>query len=124
MALVRVRHASLRLNGRKVAEMYDCTYHIASGDEPQYGDDGFIGMSDGAITSQIDCSTIVPISGMSVDIDGLVLNKSDVDIAHSLVNGKIHQVTMRCTDADYKSDAKNGTLMGSFKFFGGVPKRT
>lgn len=124
MALVRVRHASLRANGKKIAEMYDCTYDIASGDEPQFGDDGFLGMSDGAITSQIDCTSIVPVAGMSVDIDALILNKTDVDITHSVVNGKIHQVTMRCTGANYKTDAKAGTLVGSFKFMGGVPKRT
>lgn len=112
------------MGGKKVAEMYDNTYDIASGDEPQYGDDGFEGMTDGAVTTQLDCTTIVPVSGMSVSIVNALLGKQDVDITLGIIDGHIHQITMRPTGANFKSDAKTGSLAGSFKFFGGVPKIT
>jgi hypothetical protein len=124
MAFVRVRHASMYVAGKKVAEMFSNTYHVGSGDEPQFGDDGFQGMSDGAITTTLDCETIVPVIGTSVDILSLLLNKQDSDINLGLMSGRLHTVTMRCTEADYKSDAKTGTLTGTFKFFGGVPTLT
>lgn len=123
MALVRVKHASMYANGKKIAEMYDNTYSISSGDEPQFADIGFAGMSDGAITTSLDCSVIVPVQGLSVSMDDFLLGKQDVDILLSPIAGRLHQITMRCTNADYKSDAKTGTLNGTFKFFGGEPKK-
>lgn len=121
MAMVRVRHASIWLGGRKLAEMYKTDTELASGDEPQYGDEGFVGMSDGATTTTIDFDVIVPISGMTVAVEQAILNKSDVDVTSGLINGKLWQLTMRCTKAKYSSDVKPGTLTGSFTFMGGKP---
>lgn len=122
MANVRVRHASIYLNGRKVAEAYESEEDISSGDEPQYGDEGFVGMSDGATTTNFSFTAIVPVAGMTVAVENILLNKQDVDLALGLINGKIHQVTVRFTNCNFKSDAKAGTLVGSFKAIGGVPK--
>ena len=124
MALVLVRHASLYVGGAKVAEMYESTYDIASGDEPQYGDLGFLGMSDGAITTKVDATTIVTVPGNSVNIENMLLQKQDVDVTLGLIDGHTHQITMRCTNANFKSDAKAGTLVGSFSFMGGPPSVT
>ena len=121
MALVRVKHASIFRNGKKIAECYQNKYHIASGDEAAFGDDGFEGMTDGATTTTIDCTTIVPYGGMSVDLADDLLNKRDVDMTVGLVNGKIHEITMRVLEAEFDSDAKTGALNGAFKFMGGVP---
>lgn len=122
MALVRFRHASIYLRGVKVAEAYESEEDISSGDEPQFGDEGFVGMSDGATTTTFNFTAIVPVKGMTIAVEDILLQKQDVDLALGLVNGRIHQVTVRCTNANYKSDAKAGTLVGSFKFMGGVPK--
>lgn len=122
MALVRVRHASIFLNGRKIAEAYENEEDISSGDEPQYGDEGFVGASDGATTTNFTFTAIVPVLGMSAAVENMLLNKQDVDLSLGLINNKLHQVTVRCSGANYKSDAKAGTLIGTFKFFGGAPK--
>ncbi len=50
-----------------------------------------------------------------------IVKKAYVEIGFGLIDGAIHQITMRCTEASFKSDAKTGTLSGSFKFMGGVP---
>jgi len=42
MALVRVRHASMYLNGKKIAECFKSKTSLNSGDEPQFGDEGFL----------------------------------------------------------------------------------
>lgn len=124
MALVRVRHASIYDGATKVAEMFKNKYHIGSGDEPMFGDEGFEGMTDGAITTTLEFDTIVPTAGMSFDPDDAMLNKRDLQISIGTISGKVHQVEMRMTDADYESDAKAGSLTGSFKCFGGTPSVT
>lgn len=122
MAQVRVRHASMYVGGKKIGEMFNNKYSMNSGDEPQYGDDGFEGMSDGAITTNVTCTTITPVTGMSVNLVNALLQKADVDVAIGTLDNHIHQVTMRCTKAEFTSDAKAGTLNGDFEFMGGVPK--
>lgn len=122
MAFVRVRHASLFISGRKYAEAYMTEEDVSSGDEPQYGDEGLVGMSDGAATTNLSCEAIVPVLGSSVDIlKSYLLKKLDIDITYGLVNGQLHQYTVRCTNANFKGDAKAGTLVGSFKFIGKAP---
>lgn len=124
MALVKVKHASLYIASKKAAECNKNDIDVKSGDEPQIGDDGFLGMSDGATMTTIQFESIVPLSGMSVTVETALLNKTDVDITLGLINGKIWQLTCRCTDLKYTSDAKNGTLTGSFTFVGGIPSIT
>ena len=121
MALVRVRHASMFVGSKKVAEMFRNKVALNSGDEPQFGDEGFLGMSDGAITTQLDFDAIVPVSGMTVDLTAYLLNKTDVDITSGPVNGKLYTWTSRCTKAEYDSDSKAGTQTGAFSFMAGVP---
>lgn len=124
MALVRVKHASLWVGGKKQAECNKNDVDVNSGDEPQIGDDGFMGMSDGATTTTLEFDSIVPVSGMSSQVEQLLLTKADVDMNLGYVNGKLWQITMRCTRLKYSSDAKTGTLSGSFTFMGGVPSLT
>jgi len=124
MALVRVRHASIYDGATKVAEMFKNKYHIGSGDEPAFGDEGFLGFTDGAITTTLEFDTVVPAAGMSFDPNDAMLNKRDLNISIGTLSGKVHQIEMRMTDADYDSDAKTGALNGSFKCSGGVPSVT
>lgn len=121
MALVRERHASMFVNSKKVAECFKSKVTLSSGDELQYGDEGVIGVSDGAASTSLDFDIVVPVSGATVSIETILLAKQNVDIQQGIVNGKIWQCTMRCTKAEYDSDAKAGTLVGSFTFIGGEP---
>jgi hypothetical protein len=124
MANPRVRHASISLGGKRIAECFRNKLAINPGDEPQFADDGFYTMSDGATTMSVDFDTIVPVAGMGTRLNGVILSKQDVDVTMSLIDGQIVQNTMRFTKAEYDSDAKTGTLNGSFTLMGGVPTLT
>ncbi|WP_394847401.1 hypothetical protein LZC95_08040 [Pendulispora brunnea] len=124
MANTKVRAASLYMNGRKWAECSENTYEVDSGDEPQFGDPGLLGYSDGAIQSKLTCKAVVPVAGSSVSMLDLMKAKADIDVAVALIDGKIHQVTMRVLSASIQSVHKNGTQEGNFTLGGGEPDIT
>lgn len=123
MARSIIRALPLYLDGKKVAEVSDGSYDIESGDEPQIATDGFIGLSDGATTTSATFNCIIPVAGMAVTVDNMILNKKYVSLGIP-VNGKFHQVDGRVTSGNYTWDHKNGRCMGAFKFMGGEPALT
>jgi hypothetical protein len=124
MANVKVRAASLYIDGSKVAEVEGSDYDLTGGDEAQFGAEGYMGHSEGAITTKVSCNGIIPVAGMKVDIVSIFLKKKDVSISMASISGKIHKITMRCTNANVKSSHRNGTQNGSFTFEGGEPSVT
>ncbi len=123
MALV-IRHASIAHNGKKVAEVMSNSYTITAGGEDLFGDDGWQGMSDGAIVCKLSADMLVPVKGISTSLLTALLQQKYVQMRISLIDGKIHQVTMKITEAKFDSDAKSGNLKGSFSFSGGKPDVT
>lgn len=122
MAFVRVRHASIFVGGKKLGTMFNNKYSINSGDEPQFGDNGLLGYSDGAIQTTLTCTDIIPVAGQDVPLTQALVAKSDLDMQVGLVDGHIHQITMRPLKAEFDSDAKAGTQHGNFEFGGGTPR--
>lgn len=123
MATYRVKHASVfDTNGKKIATAVTNEVSLNSGDEMQFGDEGFAGFSDGATTTSCEVLEIIPITGTSFDFDSAIVNKQDLNMGFGLLNGNIWQVPMRATKHDYKSDAKTGSLTGSVSLAGGPPK--
>ncbi len=122
MANVKVRAASVYIGGKKVGTFEGNNYDIASGDEAQFGDPGYLGHSDGAVTTKLSCTGVIPVSGMQVNMIDIMKQKKDVDVTLALVDGKIHQVTMRVVNARGKSSHKNGSQMGDFNLEGGEPQ--
>lgn len=123
MANVRVRAASMYVKGKRAGEFSGTKYSRKSGDEAQFGDPGYLGHSDGAETTEVSADGIHPVGGITVpSLQKAMSNKEDLDIVLSLIDGSIHQITMRCTQADTTSDHKNGTQMGSYTLQGGAPK--
>lgn len=120
---MRFRHASLYVNGAKVAECSGSTIDIESGDEAQIGDDGFLGYSDGAITSTVSLETVRPVGGTGKKLmEEYMLNKTDVSLIGNSIEGKAFSwSSMRVTKASTKSEAKNGTLTGSYTLGSGRP---
>lgn len=123
MARNIIRAAPLYLDGKKVAEVSDGSYDIESGDEIQIGSEGVIGISDGTpvVNAQFNC--IIPVKGMSVAVDSMILNKKYVQLGLP-VNGKFHQCDGRVHSANYSWDHKNGRFNGAFKFMGEGPEVT
>lgn len=124
MANVKVRAASLYVNGSKVAEFEGTDYDLQGGDEAQFGAEGYIGDSEGAITTQVTATGVIPVSGTKVDLIGIFLRKEDVSIGLNAISGKLHKIDMRCRNINVKSSHRNGTMNGTFTFGGGEPKVT
>jgi hypothetical protein len=124
MASAKVRAASIFVGGRKVGQFVSSKYTISAGDELQYGDPGVIGFSDGAITTTLSATGIVPVAGQDVALENALVNHNDIDVAVALINGKIHQISMRVNKAEYDSDHKTGILTGQFELIGTEPKIT
>ncbi|KAK4045224.1 hypothetical protein OUZ56_032632 [Daphnia magna] len=105
---MRFRHASLYVNGAKVAECSGSTIDIESGDEAQIGDDGFLGYSDGAITSTVSLETVRPVGGTGKKLmEEYMLNTTDVSLIGNSIEGKAFSwSSMRVTKASTKSEAK------------------
>lgn len=123
MALQRIRHASIWVNSKKVAECFKSDMDLKSGDELAYGDAGVIGVSDGATTTALSFDIVVPVSGATITVEKLILQKANVDIQSNL-NGEIWENQMRFGDCKYTSDSVKGTLNGAFNLMGGEPTIT
>ena len=78
MARALIRPFPLYANGLKVAEVSGGTYEIASGDEMQIATDGYLGHSDGATTTKVSPSCIIPVKGMKVTVDSILLGPASV----------------------------------------------
>lgn len=121
MARNIIRAFPMYLNGKKIAEVSDGTYDIASGDESHVATEGYFGHSDGATLTKVNPTCIIPVKGMQTTIDDLILNKRYFSIGIP-ANGKFHQIDMRCVNANYKWDFKSGSATGSFQMEGGSPE--
>lgn len=125
MADERIRHASVYLEGKKVASAKSGSFSINSGDESQIADEGFFGHADGATTSTLSIDTIEPVRETdSKKIIDALLQKKYIKLAIAVISGGIYEVTMRPKSVSFDWDATAGTLNGKFEFEGGEPKRT
>ena len=120
MANYRFKAAPVYVGSQKWAELQNCSLDIESNDEPQEGIDAYLGDSEGIIMCTLECDTIVPYGGQSVNVLDLIKNKKNVNVG-VLVDGKLLQVQMRCRKYGVKSQSKNGTVKGTFSFGGGEP---
>lgn len=120
----RIRHYSVFYKGRRVGKFSAMDLTIASNDEAQLADEGYVGHSDGPITSTLETDAIVPVAGIGVTILQDMLSKKYVDIGKGIVDGKILTTSMKITQCQYTADPKNGTLNGKFRFEGGAPTVT
>lgn len=124
MAQARIRSASVFLQGKKWGQIEGIKYEYTTGDEAQFGDPGYIGHSDGAGTTTIDCTGIIPVTGQDIDIYSAMQQRLYLEMDLAPVNGKIHHVTVRPVKAGVTGSQKAGTLMGDFSFAGGEPTIT
>jgi len=119
MAFQDVRHASVFVDSKLVAECSKSDMTIATGDERLYGDAGVAGVSDGADETDFDFDTFIPVNGASVDPVAMALAKKTFELQYGSVGGKILSVQCRFKSVKISSDSKAGTLTGSFQIFGG-----
>lgn len=118
------RHFSMYFKGRKVATASGNQYDIDTNNEDQIGDEGWMGVSDGAKMTKLSTDCVVPVAGVGVSIVADMLNNKYVDIGLGIVDGKVHKVKMAIMKASFTADATKGTLNGKFEFSGGKPEIT
>lgn len=123
MARGIIRACPLYLNGKKIAEVQDGSYDIASGDEAHIGTEGYYGHSDGSTMCKVNANCIVPVKGMQTTLSDVLLNKRYVSMGIP-IDGKFHQIDMRLVNGNYKWDFKSGSCNGAFSFEGGAPELT
>jgi hypothetical protein len=118
----RIRHFSIYRNGRKVATASGNSYDIASNDEAQIADEGYLGHSDGATTTRLSTDLIVPVrrTAMQQLLEDMMAKKY-IDIGLGILGGSVHKVKMRAVTCNHTGAAANGSLTGRFEFEGGVP---
>lgn len=121
MSRSRFRAVPLYINGKKVAEVTKGKLSLASGDEMQIGTDGYLGHSDGAMTSKLNPTCIIPVGGMTTTaLRDALFNKKYLT-AGLPVDGKFMQVDMRVVSGDFDWDWKTGTITGDYSLEGGEP---
>jgi len=126
MANPVVRQYSIYSNNKKIAEAETNSYSGTDGGEAVFGDvpGGFITYTEGAITTELTMTEIVPVAGTSFDFVSALLNHIPLDFALSLIDGHIHQVSMRCMNWKFDGNVQTGALKGEFTFRGGQPTIT
>jgi hypothetical protein len=123
MAMIRVRSASVYINGKKGGTFEKNDYEFNSGDEPQFGDPGLVGFSDGATTTKLTLDGLNPLlGGDSLALYNAMINKSDVTVSLFPVDGQTHTITMRVISGGATSDHKSGAQNSKWTLSGGAPK--
>jgi hypothetical protein len=118
MAQAIIRPLPIYIGAAKVAEASSSTENRTVNASNQYGIDGVFGQAIGADEIDIDFDTIVPILGMQINVDQL--------IGVPVTMGVFRNATMMMSQgvimsSSYKSQSKDGTATGTFKFIGGAP---
>lgn len=115
------RNASVYINSRKIAEIESGTYEHNSGDEDQFGSEGWMGASDGAGTTRLTFNTVVPAVGHEMTFKRIMKNKEYVQVA-VIIDGGAEMITMRVASRSYNFDSKTGVVKGAFTAMGGDPE--
>ncbi len=127
MANPLVRSVSFFAGTKKVSQADNTRYRGTDNGEPVYGDvpGGFITFTEGSVEGTLTVTEIIPVAGSDYDFVSAVTNHTPLDLALSLVDGKIHQLpSWRCMEFEFEGEVKSGVLKGTFTFKGGRPTVT
>lgn len=118
-----IRPANVFFKGKKVADVQEGDFEIASGDQAEVGSEGYIGHTDGATMSKLNATMIVPFGGLSINTLTTMLNKQYVRIALA-EDGKIFDIVMRTISIRYTWNHKAGENRCQASWEGGEPEVT
>jgi hypothetical protein len=122
MANIKVKAASIFINGKKAGTLEGTDYEYNSGDEPVFGDPGYVTSSDGAITTRVTATGFNPVPGSGLLLFQAMNNKQDVDVSLFPIDGGVHTITMRPLTGKAQSSHKTGMQSSNYTFIGGQPK--
>ena len=122
MAGTIVRSAPLYVGDIKVATLKELTCSFKSNGELAVLSDEVI-KSKGITTTEISFETVVPVTGLNIDLFAVTIAQAGVSIAIPF-NGKTYNVDGTFDESTFKSVVQSGMSTGSFKFTGGTPVQT
>ena len=115
-----VRAAELYVAGHgKVAELRELSFSVKPQGE-RVSTSGATVKSKGAVVTDIDFSTVVPLKGMRVRLMKMAIAQEDLTIIIP-VDGTRYAVDGTLDEASFKSIVQSGMTTGDFKFGGGEP---
>jgi hypothetical protein len=122
MANPRIKSASLYYKGKRVGVMQNFTYTIKSNDTQEMSDAGAYN-TDGIVTIEISCDTIVPIVGTQISVVEDAIAHNDVAITVGIVDGKLHELEdCRNTECTFSGEVATGKLTGKFTWHASAPR--
>jgi hypothetical protein len=123
MAQERVRTFSVRVRGKKIATGTGKKYQIMSNGEDLITEEGWVGQSDGPITTSLEVNTIVPINPRDMDVvTKILLGQEYAEVHIGVLAGNIHAISMRFKSVEHSTDDKTGAHTGVIQASGGAPK--
>ncbi len=120
----RVKSGSIYYENTRIATMQNVTYRIKPNGSQEVADGGAYN-TDGIVTTEVSCDTIVPVAGTRLSVVKDAIEHKDVKLTLGLFDGKIHELEdARCNDIEFTGEAANGTQKGKFSWHAGKPKIT
>jgi hypothetical protein len=118
---VRVKFAALYHNQKKIAELEDVEVSVMMNGEEIIATEGWLTVSDGAITSKLTATAIIPTSGTTPDMFMPLLNRDDVQLAVPLFGKILKFDPSRPMSINVSSTTKSGKTSGKFEWVSGKP---
>ena len=117
---MRVQAVPIYVGPLKVAELTEATITFKANGELLVTMEEVV-KTKGVVTTEISADALVPFGGMTVDMVGLTVAQTDVQVG-VLMNGNYYTVDGTFDEATVKTMIKSGSTTGSFKFSGGTPQ--
>lgn len=113
--MATIKRASLYIDGQKLAECSTSEMQINTNDDRQHGQEGVLGGTTGntEVDFNFDMVIIVGFPGASKKVADAILKHKEVSMGF-FHGGRFLSCSAKFKTATYKSDAKGGTLVGSF----------
>jgi hypothetical protein len=118
----RIKSAKIYLDGVLIGTAESGSYRITGNDEMHVTADATVSFGDGITTTEVTLNTIVTVAGKTQSITSALLQKKYVTVQVGLVDGQIHQMSMRCLEHGFDTDYRTGMLKGNARFQGGPPE--
>lgn len=118
-----LRPAPVYYNGLKVAEIMEGSYDIDSNDQREITSEGYIGHTDGAGTTTMQATLVVPVAGIEANVLVDMIAKKQITVG-IFTDGHYHSISGRFVKMSYTWNWAKGENRVTGHFEGGEPKLT
>jgi hypothetical protein len=119
---VTIRKADVYKDGRKMGYFETAELTVTDNGEQQIAQEGVVGDSDGAITSELTASEIVPTDGIDSGMMDSLLDQQDVAVGY-FTGGVMYNIVGRCRTGRLSTEARSGSNKGNWTIQAGKPEK-